>query len=80
MSQRTLRIPDLGFDDQPITLSMWLARRGAKVKAGEPLAEVLCGVATVDLPSPADGILAKKLAAVDERLTVGQEIAVIEAS
>jgi pyruvate/2-oxoglutarate dehydrogenase complex dihydrolipoamide acyltransferase (E2) component len=78
MSQRTLTLPDLGIDDQPITLSVWLAKRGARVKEGAPLAEVLCGGITVDLPSPADGILAEKLAAEDETLSVGQKLAAIE--
>jgi pyruvate/2-oxoglutarate dehydrogenase complex dihydrolipoamide acyltransferase (E2) component len=78
MPQHILTLPDLGIDDQPVTLSVWLAKRGAKVKEGEPLAEVLCGGATVDLPSPGDGILAKKLVEEDEVLSVGQQLAIIE--
>jgi pyruvate/2-oxoglutarate dehydrogenase complex dihydrolipoamide acyltransferase (E2) component len=74
----TLTLPDLGIDDQPIFLSVWLAKRGAKVREGEPLVEVLCGGVTVDLPSPGDGILAEKLVAEDEMLSVGQRLAVIE--
>ena len=78
MSQKTLNLPDLGIDDQLITLSVWLAKRGAKVKEGPPLVEVLCGGVTVDLPSPSDGIVIEKLAAEDEALVVGQHLAVIE--
>jgi 2-oxoglutarate dehydrogenase E2 component (dihydrolipoamide succinyltransferase) len=78
MSPKMLLLPDLGIDDQPISLSIWLAKRGSKVKEGEPLAEILCGSVTVDLPSPTDGILTEKLVAEDETLTVGQQIAVIE--
>jgi pyruvate/2-oxoglutarate dehydrogenase complex dihydrolipoamide acyltransferase (E2) component len=78
MHQHILFLPDLGIDDQPITLSVWLAKRGARVKEGEPLAEMLCGGVTVDLPSPADGILTEKLAAEDETLSVGQRLAIIE--
>jgi pyruvate/2-oxoglutarate dehydrogenase complex dihydrolipoamide acyltransferase (E2) component len=33
---------------------------------------------TVDLPAPVDGIVAKKLAAEGETLTVGQRLAIIE--
>ena len=78
MSSKIISLPDLGIDDQPILLSVWLAKRGAKVKGGAPLVEVLCGGVTVDLPSPSDGILAEKLAAEDETLRVGQRLAVIE--
>jgi pyruvate/2-oxoglutarate dehydrogenase complex dihydrolipoamide acyltransferase (E2) component len=72
-----LTLRDLGMGEEPIVLSLWLARRGARVVAGEPLAEVLCGVATVDLPSPADGVLANKLVAEGDPLTIGQRLAVI---
>jgi pyruvate/2-oxoglutarate dehydrogenase complex dihydrolipoamide acyltransferase (E2) component len=78
MSHHMLTLPDLGIDDQPITLSVWLAKRGARVQEGEPLAEVLCGGVTVDLPSPHDGILTEKLAAEDDVLIVGQPLAKIE--
>jgi pyruvate dehydrogenase E2 component (dihydrolipoamide acetyltransferase) len=78
MPEHILTLPDLDMADQPISLSVWLAKRGSKVKAGEPLAEVLCGGVTVDLPSPAGGILAKKLTHEDEILSVGQPLAIIE--
>jgi len=76
--QVNLCLPDLGLGDQPITLSGWLVPRGARVSAGERVAEVLAGPATVDLPSPADGILIERLVDEDERITVGQALAVIE--
>jgi pyruvate/2-oxoglutarate dehydrogenase complex dihydrolipoamide acyltransferase (E2) component len=78
MLSQTLVLPDLGIDDQPVTLSVWLVKRGAKVKESDPLVEVLCGGATVDLPSPCRGILTEKLVQEDERLHVGQALAVIE--
>jgi pyruvate/2-oxoglutarate dehydrogenase complex dihydrolipoamide acyltransferase (E2) component len=78
MPRIELRLPDLGVDDQPISLSNWLVPRGALVEAGEPLAEILAGPATVDLPSPAAGVLINRLVDVDEPLSVGQVLAVIE--
>jgi pyruvate/2-oxoglutarate dehydrogenase complex dihydrolipoamide acyltransferase (E2) component len=78
MSQRELILPDLGIENQPITASAWLVKRGSRVGEGEPLLEVLCGPATVDLPSPAGGKLMDKLVATDEILHVGQRLAVIE--
>jgi len=78
MPRIELCLPDLGLDDQPITLSGWLVPRGARVAAGERVAEVLAGPATVDLPSPVDGVLIKRLVDEDEPLAVGQPLAVIE--
>ncbi len=77
MSRHAVVLPDLGMDDQPITLSLWLIRRGGRVMQGEPVVEVLAGAATVDLPAPADGIL-RTLVAENEPITTGQTLGVIE--
>ena len=68
MPRIELCLPDLGLDDQPITLSVWLVSRGARVAAGERVAEILAGPATVDLPSPVDGILFERLVDEDETI------------
>jgi pyruvate/2-oxoglutarate dehydrogenase complex dihydrolipoamide acyltransferase (E2) component len=73
-----LLLPDLGLGDQPIVLSLWLVRTGSRVAEGEPLVEVLAGAATVDLPSPAAGVLAEKSASAGDVLAVGQRLATIE--
>ena len=78
MNHHDLMLPDLGIDDQPIRLSSWLAPRGGRVTQGEPIAEVLAGAATVDLPCPADGVLVEKLVAEDEPVHVDQRLAIIE--
>lgn len=78
MSEIELRLPDLGLDDRPISLSGWLVSRGARVEEGEPVAEILAGPVTVDLPSPVAGVLVQRLVDVDEALSVGQVLAVIE--
>jgi pyruvate/2-oxoglutarate dehydrogenase complex dihydrolipoamide acyltransferase (E2) component len=72
-----LTLPDLGLGDQPIVLSLWLVKKGSRVAAGDPLVEVLAGPTTVDLPSPADGVLIEKLATTGDVLTVGQRLATI---
>jgi 2-oxoglutarate dehydrogenase E2 component (dihydrolipoamide succinyltransferase) len=77
MAHIELRLPDLGMD-QPAMVSAWLVKRGSRVRAGDPIVEVLAGPATIDLPSPADGILVKKLVGEDESAAVGQALAVIE--
>jgi pyruvate/2-oxoglutarate dehydrogenase complex dihydrolipoamide acyltransferase (E2) component len=72
-----LTLPDLGLDDQPITVSLWLVKEGRRVREGEPVVEVLCGGVTVDLPAPDDGVLVKKLVAEGDTLTAGQVLAEI---
>ncbi|OHB66837.1 MAG: hypothetical protein A2V70_03925 [Planctomycetes bacterium RBG_13_63_9] len=71
-------MPELGIEDQPIVVSLWLVEQGSRVAEGEPLLEVLAGPATVDLPAPADGVLIEKLVEEDDPLVVGQRLAVIE--
>jgi pyruvate dehydrogenase E2 component (dihydrolipoamide acetyltransferase) len=78
MNGTPLTLPDLGLDNEPIVLTLWLVKRGSRVTEGEPLVEVLAGAATVDLPSPADGVLADKSAAAGDVLAVGQQLATIE--
>ena len=78
MSRRNIVLPDLGFGDQPIVVSLWLVARGATVSRGDAVVEILCGSATVDLPSPADGILIERLATEDEAVVVGQCLGVVE--
>ena len=78
MTSRDLVLPDLGFGQRPVVVSLWLVRRGTRVTAGMPLIEVLAGGAVVDLPSPADGVLTRKLVAENDVLRVGQRLAIIE--
>jgi 2-oxoglutarate dehydrogenase E2 component (dihydrolipoamide succinyltransferase) len=78
MPQYELTMPDLGVEDQPITVSSWLVKRGTRLTEDEPVLEVLCGGVTVDLPAAMHGILVEKLVSDDEILKVGQRLAVIE--
>ena len=78
MRRHELKLPDLGIDQQPITVSLWLVRRGSQVIEGDPLVEILAGSATVDLPAPADGVLVETLVAEDDVVHLGQPLAVIQ--
>jgi len=80
MKARNILVPDLGLNDVPIRLSVWLVRRGRRVAAGEPVVEILAGPATVDLSAPDDGVLAEKLVGEDETVEVGQALGVIRPS
>ncbi|HID76375.1 MAG TPA: biotin/lipoyl-binding protein [Planctomycetaceae bacterium] len=78
MSGRTLKLPDLGFGQQPIRVSLWLADCGESVLLGDPIVEVLAGPAVVDLPAPASGVLVEILAEEDDLVRPGQPLAVID--
>ena len=78
MVRREITVPELGLDAEPIVLSLWLVELGAAVEPGEPIVELACGPATIDLSSPTQGRLAETLADEDDALNVGQAIAVIE--
>jgi pyruvate/2-oxoglutarate dehydrogenase complex dihydrolipoamide acyltransferase (E2) component len=64
--------------DRPIVVSVWLVARGSTVVRGDAVVEVLCGEATVDLPSPANGVLVEKLIDEDETVVAGQSLGTIE--
>jgi len=73
-------LPDLAMADTAITAGMWLARRGAKVRAGDTVLEVLAGSVLIELPAPASGVLVRKLVREDDPLRAGQRLGVIERS
>jgi pyruvate/2-oxoglutarate dehydrogenase complex dihydrolipoamide acyltransferase (E2) component len=79
-SRVELCLPDLDLGDTPVTACSWHVKVGQRVVEGDRLLEVLAGDVTVDLPSPATGVLAERRVEIDDRLTVGQVLAVIEAS
>ena len=76
--RHTLSLPDLGLGSREITASVWLVELGSELNAGDRLLEVLSGSVTVDLPSPASGVLVETLVAEDEPLAIGQPLAIIE--
>lgn len=69
-------LPDLGTS--PVLLSVWFADAGDLVYEGDRLVEVLLGDATFDVPAPATGRLAQKLALPDDSLTPGQVLGELE--
>lgn len=77
--RHVLRLPELGLGDTPLVASLWLVRRGSEVTAGDRVLEVLAGDVTVDLSSPASGILREVLVADEQPITVDQPLAIIEA-
>lgn len=77
-SHLKVELPDLGLGDVPILAGVWFVQPGGTVIVGDRLLEVVAGSASVDLPAPATGVLARMLVREGDRLTLGQPLAVIE--
>jgi pyruvate/2-oxoglutarate dehydrogenase complex dihydrolipoamide acyltransferase (E2) component len=75
-----LTLPDLGAGDMPVTVSLWLVDVGDEVSQGDRLLEVLFGSVSVDLPSPADGVLIEARVDEDDVIRPGQVLGVIRAA
>jgi pyruvate/2-oxoglutarate dehydrogenase complex dihydrolipoamide acyltransferase (E2) component len=75
--RRPITAPDLDLPDTPVTVSAWLAPRGAAVVAGDRVVELLAGDVTVDVSAPASGVLVERRLAEDERVCSGQVLGLI---
>jgi pyruvate/2-oxoglutarate dehydrogenase complex dihydrolipoamide acyltransferase (E2) component len=73
-----LVVPDVGLDG--LTLSLWLVPAGAEVLAGDRVAELVGGGATIDLSAPLEGRLVAWLVDEDEPVTAGTVLAEFEPS
>ena len=70
-------MPKLGESVVEGTLVRWLKREGDRVKKYEPLAEVVTDKVNSEIPSPAEGTVAKLSVAEGQTVAVGVEIAQI---
>ena len=73
-----LLLPDFDLPGTIVRVSGWLVPLGSRVVEGDRLLEVVAGEATIDLPAPATGILTERTVEVEDVLTIGQLLAVIE--
>jgi 2-oxoglutarate dehydrogenase E2 component (dihydrolipoamide succinyltransferase) len=73
-----LRVPALGESVREATLGAWKHAEGDTVSADEPLVEVESEKATVELPSPGNGVLKKILRQAGDTVAVGEVIAEID--
>jgi 2-oxoglutarate dehydrogenase E2 component (dihydrolipoamide succinyltransferase) len=72
-----VKIPEIGESITEVQVGEWLKAVGEAVEVDEPLVEIESEKATVELPSPAAGKLAKVLKQTGETVGVGQAIAEI---
>ncbi|MGH8792770.1 MAG: biotin/lipoyl-containing protein, partial [Stackebrandtia sp.] len=73
----TVTMPALGESVTEGTITRWLKKEGDSVEADEPLLEVSTDKVDTEIPSPAAGILTRIMAAEDDTVEVGGELAVI---
>ncbi|QDU22885.1 branched-chain alpha-keto acid dehydrogenase subunit E2 [Urbifossiella limnaea] len=76
MPRVPIELPDLGAPRA--VLSLWYARVGDRVFAGDRVAEVLIPGATVDVPAPVGGVVAAQAVLANDPLVAGQLIGEIQ--
>lgn len=72
------RLPDLGEGVTEGEVGAWLVGVGDRIAEDEPMVEVETDKATVDIPSPVDGVVAALHAAAGDRVPVGSLLITIE--
>src|SRR6202043_3623890 len=73
----SVQMPALGESVTEGTVTRWLKQEGDRVEQDEPLLEVSTDKVDTEIPSPAAGVLKKIVAAEDDTVEVGGELAVI---
>ncbi len=76
----TVTMPALGESVTEGTVTRWLKSEGDEVEVDEPLLEVSTDKVDTEIPSPVAGVLTSILAAEDETVEVGGQLAVIGGS
>src|SRR5215203_5511551 len=74
-----LKLPDLGEGLTEGEIARWLVSEGQKIAEDDPLVEIQTDKTTVEIPSPAAGVVSRILAAEGDVIPVGQVIVVIGA-
>ncbi len=72
-------VPSVGESITEVFVGSWLKQPGDRVGKDEPLVEIETDKATLEVPSPIDGVLAEQLVAAGGSANVGDVIARIDA-
>lgn len=70
-----ITMPDLGFDATSGVLANWLKKVGDTVEVGEPIAEIESDKVTLEVESPAGGVLLELLMQPGQTVAVGASLA-----
>jgi len=75
-----LRVPEVGESISQVEIGRWLKSPGEQVRSEEPLVEIESEKATIELPSPADGILSEITKQTGETARIGEVIGLIDST
>jgi 2-oxoisovalerate dehydrogenase E2 component (dihydrolipoyl transacylase) len=78
MAERVFSLPDLGEGLEEAIVSAWLVAEGATVELNQPFVEIETAKATVEVPSPFAGRVAKLHVGAGETLAGGAPLATFE--
>lgn len=78
MAERTFLLPDLGEGLEEAEIAAWLVGEGDVVTLNQPIVEVETAKATVEIPSPYAGRIAKLHAAAGATVPVGSALVTFE--
>jgi len=78
LSTYEFKLPDIGEGVVEGEVVRWLVKEGDLLKQDEPMVEVMTDKATVEIPAPRPGRVAKRMFAEGERCPVGKVLIVIE--
>ncbi len=73
-----LRVPSVGESIKEVEIGDWLKNPGDSVKRDQAIVVIESDKATVEVPSPIDGVITKVLKKKREKAAVGDVIAIIE--
>ena len=73
-----MKMPDLATTDSQIRVVRWFIEPGQKIERGQPLLEVETDKATMEVESVVSGVLKEVQAVINDEVSVGQVIAVLE--
>ena len=76
----TVKMPRAADTVDEFVVSEWLDEPGATVAAGDPIMKVETDKALVEIPSPVAGTFLEQLVSIDDEISTGVPIAVIESS
>jgi 2-oxoisovalerate dehydrogenase E2 component (dihydrolipoyl transacylase) len=78
MAERVFTLPDLGEGLEEAIVSAWLIGEGDTVSLNQPFVEIETAKATVEVPAPFTGRVARLHVAAGDRLAVGAPLATFE--
>lgn len=74
----TVKMPRAADTVDEVVVSEWVVAEGSPVAEGDPILRVETDKALVEVPAPMGGTLVQHLVAIDDEITTGTPIAVIE--